>query len=151
MKIYFLLAMSALVLNANGSERKNVNDSTLLVNICEGVSVKWNLTNDHVILDDNLRLIKGNLKLILEILEEVGDTTSMNLSVCSKDKILVKGDVAFLLLHYLNEIPMYSCTKIQFDFTPPNCFYAEGLLNYVHKNRQLLIGTLKDCIEEKYK
>ena len=55
--------------------------------------------------------------------------------VCSKEKPLRKGDVAFLYLQKTLNIPLFQCFYIQFDVFEKKCTYPSDLLNYVEEYR----------------
>ena len=101
----------------------------------DDISLQWDVASQQLLQNTNYQRYQEDSEAITLLLNSITDTTNLKVMVCSKEKPLRKGDVAFLYLQKTLNIPLFQCFYIQFDVFEKKCTYPSDLLNYVEEYR----------------
>jgi len=118
-------------------QSENSIESVYTVQLKNGISFRWSNTKSMIIKDgllDSTLQAYPNIKK--QLVHQILDNTKVPAMVCTMDKNLRKGDLAFLLLLEIGDIPLLKVFQIQWDSYKYNCFYPSGLMKYISNNRK---------------
>ena len=151
-EIFFLLMtflLSFCEADIPKSDRKiPIKDKVIEIIFSEDIILKWEVYNNRFEKDDFYQKIKENSKNLIFLKKSISDTTNLGIRICSKEKLLRKGDIAFLYLQDIGKIPLYHCLKIQFDVFEQRCPFPDGLLDYVENNREIVKNEIIRCYKK---
>ena len=75
-----------------------IKDKVIEIIFSEDIILKWEVYNNRFEKDDFYQKIKENSKNLIFLKKSISDTTNLGIRICSKEKLLRKGDIAFLYL-----------------------------------------------------
>ena len=134
-----LLVFSTIVLNHCNSQSPAFTavkePEVITIPFSDDISLQWDVASQQLLQNTNYQRYQEDSKAITLLLNSITDTTNLKVMVCSKEKPLRKGDVAFLYLQKTLNIPLFQCFYIQFDVFEKKCTYPSDLLNYVEEYR----------------
>lgn len=134
-----LLVFSTIVLNHCNSQSPASTavkePEVITIPFSDDISLQWDVASQQLLQNTNYQRYQEDSKAITLLLNSITDTTNLKVMVCSKEKPLRKGDVAFLYLQETLNIPLFQCFYIQFDVFEKKCTYPSDLLNYVEEYR----------------
>lgn len=121
---------------------------TILVNLSNEVSFKWSNVS-HEIVEDKLflKIKKQFSQHYLSIVEDISNTTLTKAIECTSHRQLPIGDLAFLLIDKINNIPYFSVLGTQLDAFTNGCEYPKSLFDYLKFNRLEAKSKLKVYLE----
>ena len=134
-----LLVFSTIVLNHCNSQSPASTavkePEVITIPFSDDISLQWDVASQQLLQNTDYQRYQEDSEAITLLLNSITDTTNLKVMVCSKEKPLHKGDVAFLYLQETLNIPLFQCFYIQFDVFEKKCTYPSDLLNYVEEYR----------------
>ncbi|MDJ1481568.1 hypothetical protein QNI16_13800 [Cytophagaceae bacterium YF14B1] len=111
-------------------------NGVILIKLPNGVSFNWDNDCSRIVEDSLYRSLvttfstkqHSTIRLIL-------DTTITSARVCTFDKNLLVGDLAFLVIDKIKGIHYALVFNVQFDVFQADCPYPFGLFSYINKYR----------------
>lgn len=113
--------------------------SVIQVQFAPDIILSWN-TKNRLEEDTSYHTIKNDRQKIYKLIESISDEEDLNVPTCVKEETLKKGDVAFLYLIRIYNVPPAKCFKMQFCLPDQMC---ESLLGYLKRNRKEAQQKLK--------
>lgn len=120
-----------------------INRDVILVEVTNDKYLNWDNCKYEIVKDKFwIELKKDYLSNKVEYIELIEDTTNTDAYICGLRKNLVKGDIAFLIIDEVDNIPLFSVFDIQFDVFDNNCKYPNGLFSSLNKKRSFFKSKL---------
>jgi hypothetical protein len=110
-----------------------------LIEISTKMLVHWDAEEERIRQDSLFMHLSRNFEdYKFELINSISDTSSTRVSACYKQNQIRKGDIAFMVLSEVRDIPLFKVFRVQFDVYDVNCRYPEGLFDYIEENRELV-------------
>lgn len=127
-------------------------DSVVLIELPNKDLIKWNNYSHKIILDSLFGMVidkfsenqKSYLNLIL-------DTSATRAKVCSIERNLFVGDLAFLIIHEIKHLPLADILQKQCDAFMSGCPYSVGFFNALDQNRLAIKGRIELNLKNRLK
>ena len=104
-----LLVFSTIVLNHCNTQSPTSTavkePEVITIPFSDDISLQWDVASQQLLQNTNYQRYQEDSEAITLLLNSITDTTNLKVMVCSKEKPLRKGDVAFL---YLQKNTKYS-------------------------------------------
>jgi len=111
-------------------------DSLVLVELSEGTSINWSVRSSKIVHDRYFSLAEKMFPLNKKILIDlIADSTETSVTACGIDRMLTRGELAFLLIDEIKNLPNRSIIDMQFDVLEWNCPYPLYYLDFINHNR----------------
>jgi hypothetical protein len=139
--------MSLIVNVANTQDNSNI----ILIELTKSVYINWDNAS-HTIVEDELffELKKKPNSMLLECMR---DTTLTKAIICGvnslsneEQQVMKKGDLAFLVLDKIYDIPYYAVLEVQLDSFSCLCKHPDYLIYLLNKNRSDYVNKIRDFI-----
>jgi hypothetical protein len=125
---------------------KAVSDSIVLIKI-KDIILKWDNINYTFIKDDSFEALRKNFKNHRDdIVSMIPDTSNTYAKICSQNKNLLLGDIAFLLVDNIITLPYADIFNVQIDVFY-KCSYPLGLFSIINNNRVEVKERVKKYLE----
>jgi len=119
-----------------------ISDSLVYIDLGENVIFQWNNNSSEILYDSLYQKIVDDFfykqKYIITLILDTSITPAI---ICSYNKNLRVGDLVFLLLDNICDIPFFVIFKRQLDFSY-DCRYPLGLIETITFNRKLVYENL---------
>jgi hypothetical protein len=113
------------------------NNKTII--LFDTICINWDNEDSSVKNDSCYQALKNNFSNFqAPLIDMIMDTTSLDIIMCDKRTILLKGDLAFIILWQVKDISIYYALDIQFDAIESGCKYPIPIVRYIHKNRKIV-------------
>ena len=110
-----------------------------LIHITSKISIHWNANEKRIIKDSlSMHLRRHFDEYKFELVNAISETSSTHISACYKQNQIRKGDIAFMILEDIRNIPLSEVFQVQFDVYEANCRYPVGLFYHIEENRELV-------------
>lgn len=120
-----------LVLKGNYSH-----SDTVQVYICDTISINWDNCNNDIIEDTYYAaaIVYYN-ESKCRMTEAIINSNVTSAKICNLDRNLFAGEVAFLFIDKLENLPYASIFQVQFDVLTIDCPYLYGIPEGIYENR----------------
>ncbi len=113
-----------------------INRDVIFIEVINDKYLNWDNCKYEIVKDKFwIELKKDYLSNKVEYIELIEDTTNTDAYICGLRKNLVKGDIAFLIVDEVENIPYAYVFKTQWDVFYLNCKYPGGLFSSLNNNR----------------
>jgi len=120
-----------------------INRDVILIEVINDKYLNWDNCKYEIVKDKFwIELKKDYLLNKVKYIKLIEDTTNTDAYICGLRKNLVKGDIAFLIIDEVDNIPLFSVFDIQFDVFDNNCKYPNGLFSSLNKKRSFFKSKL---------
>ncbi len=124
-----------------------VNRDVILIEVINDKYLNWDNCKYEIVKDKFwIELKKDYLLNKVKYIELIEDTNSTNAYICGLRKNLVKGDIAFLIIDEVDNIPFFSVFHVQWDVFNNNCKYPDGLFSSLNKKRSFFKSKLLEYL-----
>lgn len=151
-KLFFLLA---LLLNGSafsqGRSKIETTDSILLIQLTNEVSLSWNQNSSKIVRDKHYDFAQKTFPLnknaLIDLISDSIHTTAYS---CGTDFPLTRGQLAFLLIREIKDLPNTGVTDIKYEiyhFTSFDCPYASIFFSEMYYNRHEIKEKVKKYLQ----
>lgn len=121
----------------------------VLVDLGDGILLNFCVTTSIIVQDDLYALIDFASDGVVDyLIDQMGDTTSVDIVVCGSGDEVSLGVISFLSLWSYYQMPYYSVFGIDFDSYLEGCPYPIDLLRYVRNDPSLFAEKLRRYFSE---
>jgi hypothetical protein len=118
-------------------EAEDDTDSVLLIRLSDDISIHWNNKSQDIVNDALLSSIRASFTDIKQnLVDQILNTSVTPARICSTKRNLVVGDMAFLLIDKIKDVPFFQVFGIQCDFFERDCKYPYGMFDYMNNYRE---------------
>jgi len=112
-------------------------DSITFVTFEKGYTVIWKNLTSQFVEDSSYFALKSRVtNNKMDFVKMILDSTETNAVACSYKLHLAKGDLAFIILHKLYNLPLFEIYESQLDVLKYDCPYPDGMFELLHKERK---------------
>ena len=158
MQNYFFI-LSIIILGCTQPKIKSISSnidgqvlsfSAIHILLFDDISVTWNSSTNDFEKDIFYKKLQKDIHKYKFILTNmIADTTDVNVSVCRNKYKLFKGDVAYILLDKLIDLPKFKIFNMQFDVYDEKCKNLHyEFIDFIQKNRLFVKNKVKKYFEK---
>lgn len=126
-----------LKLSSEEADSKIYVDSIALVTFEKFCTVKWNNQTSQFLEDSSFALLESQIEHnSTEFIDIITDLTETDAVACPYNQPLRTGDLAFIALNKLRNLPLFEIFETQLDVKYDDCCYSYGIFELLQKNRE---------------
>ena len=124
-------------------------DTIVYITIGEEIAINWDNQSSSIVEDSLYDSIMERIdSLRTSLVHKISDKETTTAVSCNKATPLAKGDIAFILINKIENIPYFEAYGVQWDSYSLDCKYHHGMLDYVELNRDVIQEKTISCFEE---
>lgn len=118
------------------SSINQIENGDVLISLNDSISFHWDNQKYKFVEDSLWKLLENDYQNLEPVLIDlILDTNESQAKICSIERNLYKGDLSFLVLDKINNLPYIDIFHTQWDSFDVDCNYPGGMLWYINKNR----------------
>ncbi|MES2430944.1 MAG: hypothetical protein V4556_08405 [Bacteroidota bacterium] len=147
-KIYSKVDTSKINIFNKPIPNMKVNDSIILISIFRGVEIHWNKRTNSIEEDSLLKKITQQFQdYKIALADEIENTFKTKIYVCPDGEELMAGDIAYLIIDKIVQIPVLKIMGVQFDLYQNECPYPVSFFGFLKKQRAFVSKNVKDYLK----
>jgi hypothetical protein len=122
--------------NNDGVDISSNIDNIVEIQIIDDIAIRWD-NNTHLIIEDNLwstidSVYSNDKSLIINEILNVKLTPAKS---CSIERNLYVGDIVFIIINKIENLPLINIINTQCDFFESGCPYPIGMFDAINIDR----------------
>lgn len=150
MKHLILLTIVAILFSVHSYSQEEKKNSVKLIEINSEIKFNWDNSTSKIVEDE----LWNNLKTLYQthkrtLIKEVGNHEITSAKVCKVKDKLTKGQMAFIVLDQLEDIPYALVFRSQYCVKYIDCPYLGGLIESIENNQDASSQLMNYFYKEK--